>query len=165
MGAPVVTFHQQSLAPTPNVFSPVGAMFFAQMPSDNPGTVAGGAAVSFPSISSAYGTTPPANTSGTAKTVPVAGVYLVSFQVSVTEAGQLQLWRGLAGTTVVPESTASRATGTSLITNQVLLTLVANEILSVRNPTGASTPLTITPSAGGGEPAATSATLTIVRVG
>jgi hypothetical protein len=148
-------------------------MFYALMAPDNAATVAGGIAVQFPRAGATYGPTPPIPApappvgSGAAGAfiVPAAGTYLVSYQVSVTEPGQLQLWRGLGGVTVSVESTATRATGTSEITNTVLLTLVANEILSLRNPTGAGTALTITPAAGAGQPSATGATLTITRVG
>ena len=145
-------------------FLPTGAMFFAQMPGDNAATIAQGAPVLFPQDGAAYGATPPISTTSSAFTVPEAGTYLVSFMASVAEAGQLQLWRGLAGLTVVPESTASRAQGTTLISNTVLLALVANEILSVRNPTGNATALTMTP-ADGNLTHAVGATLTIVRVG
>jgi len=91
-------------------------------------------------------------------------VYEVSWQVSVNEAGQLCL--GLdSGSGVVeqPITVAGRATGTSQITNDVLLvTTVVNSLLSVRNPTLNPTALTLTVRAGGALPVA--ATLLIKQL-
>jgi microcompartment protein CcmL/EutN len=82
--------------------------------------------------------------------------------VSVTEAGQLML--DLNGSIAATASTvAGRATGTSQISNSVIINAVANDVLRVINPTGNATALTITPSAGGTH--AVSAWLTIKRVG
>ena len=75
------------------------------------------------------------------------GTYQVMFQVSVNEPGQLDLTlNGVdLGYTVV-----GRATGTSQIVGMSLVTTtVTNSILTVRNPAGNSTALTITPLAGG----------------
>ena len=84
-------------------------------------------------------------------TLPAIGVYEVSWQVSVTEPGQLVL--GLdtgAGAVEVPATVAGRATGTSQISNHVIITTtVADTKLTIRNPSGNSTALTITPLAGG----------------
>lgn len=169
---PVVTFHQsQGVIPPPvppppaGAFSPNGAMFFALMPGDNAAPVAAGGAVQFPQDGPSYGANPPARTGPSSFQVPVAGTYEVSFQASTTEAGALQLWAGAAGLTVVPESTCRRATGTSIITNTVLLGLQAGDIISVRNPASQATAQTLTPAAGGEAADPTSATLTIVRVG
>jgi hypothetical protein len=52
---------------------------------------------------------------------------------------------------------AGRATGTSQITNHVLITITdADTKLSVRNVAGAASALTITPSAGGLQPVSAS---------
>jgi hypothetical protein len=92
--------------------------------------------------------------------LPAIGVYEVSWQVSISEPGQLVLWLNGAE---LPETVAGRATGTSQIVNQVLLTTTsANSILSVRNPSGNSTALTVTPSAGGTH--AVSASLVIKQI-
>jgi hypothetical protein len=88
------------------------------------------------------------------------GTYQVLFQVSADEAGQLMLTLGGAeqAYTVV-----GRATGTSQIVGMALVqTTVINTSLTVRNPTGNSTTLTITPSAGGNR--AVSAHLVITQI-
>ena len=98
--------------------------------------------------------------------LPAIGVYEVSWQVSVTEAGQLVLalnGNELDGLLAPLDTVAGRATGTSLITNTVLIeTTVIDSVLEIRNPTGNATALTITPIAGGTKPA--SAWLVIKRL-
>ena len=87
--------------------------------------------------------------------------YNVSFVVSVSEAGQLGL--SLNGA-LLPYTVNGRATGTSQIVGQALVTTtVLNEILRVENPAGESTALTVTPLAGGTDPV--SATLVIQQAG
>jgi len=67
--------------------------------------------------------------------------------VSVDEAGQLILTLNGAD---LSYTVVGRATGTSKIVGMALVqTTVINSILTVRNPAGESTALTITPSAGG----------------
>jgi hypothetical protein len=124
------------------------AYFYALMPPDNPATVAPGAAVEFPRDGPVTGI----SRIGTNQFVLLdVGVYEVFWQVSVNEAGQLVL--GLdtgSGVQELPETVAGRATGTSQITNQVLITTTQpNTILTVRNPSGNTTALTVTPIAGG----------------
>ncbi|MFA6916849.1 MAG: collagen-like protein [Parachlamydiales bacterium] len=132
--------------------------FFALMPGDNAATVAPGTAVSFPQTGSTSGVIVPL----TASTflLPAVGTYIVQFQVSVDEAGQLMLRLNAAP---VADSVAGRATGTSQIVGiSLLTTTVPNSILEVINPAGNATALTITPLAGGTEPV--SAHLFIVRI-
>ena len=82
------------------------------------------------------------------------------FQASITEAGQLVL--SLDGIEL-DYTVVGRATGTSQITGVALVeTSSINGILSVNNPIGNSTALTITPLAGGTNPV--SAHLVITRV-
>jgi hypothetical protein len=135
------------------------ADFYALMPGDNATTVGVGTAVSFPNIG-------PTSASGIAQLSPstfniaTPGVYLVNFQVSVTEAGQLIL---AANGLELPSTVVGRTTGTSQIVGVSLIrTTVANTVLEVRNPAGNLAALTITPSAGGTH--AVSAHLTILRV-
>jgi len=127
------------------------------MPGDNAATVAVGADVEFPQDG-------PAN--GIFRTTPSiffltdTGTYEVSWQVPVTEAAQLVLTlNGLE----LPATVAGRATGTTQISNHVLIS-VPNpfSLLTVRNPLGNPTALTITPFAGGTNPV--SASLVIKRV-
>jgi BclA C-terminal domain len=129
------------------------------MPPDNAATVAPGTAVSFPQDGSTSGAITRA--SATTFTLAAIGTYEVSFQVSVDEAGQLELsLDGLA----IPSSVVGRATGTSqLVGDSLVTTTSANETLSVLNPAGNSTALTITPLAGGTNPV--SASLVIKQLG
>jgi len=129
--------------------------FYALMPSDNGATVAAATAVDFPQNGATSGIS---RASASEFILPAIGVYEVSWQVSVSEAGQLIL--GLDGGSGVVEqdnTVAGRATGTSQIVNDVLLTTTtANSLLTVRNPAGNSTALTITPLAGGTRPVSAS---------
>ena len=135
------------------------------MPPDNAATVAAGGAVDFPNDGPTDGVTAVRGGADTF-TLPAIGVYEVSWQVSVTEAGQLVLFLDgdeLDGSSGELNTVAGRATGTSLITNTVLIeTDVINSVLEIRNPTGNSPALTITPVAGGTK--AASAWLVIKRL-
>jgi hypothetical protein len=86
----------------------------------------------------------------------------VSFEVPVTQAGQLELT--LNGT-ALPYTVVGRATGTSEIVGDSLLIDVTtvSSSLAVVNPSGESTALTITPLAGGTAPA--SASLVVQKLG
>jgi hypothetical protein len=122
------------------------ADFFALMPSDNPATVAPGTDVSFPQDGPTSGS---AITRITASSFNLSaiGSYQIMFQVSVSEAGQLVLTLNGAN---LAYTVAGRATGTSQIVGMALVSTTAvNSILTVRNPAGNSTALTITPIAGG----------------
>ena len=96
--------------------------------------------------------------------LPNIGTYKVNWQVSITEPGQLVL--GLdSGTGSVEQAytVVGRATGTSQIVGMTLVTTTAaNSVLTVRNPAGNTTALTITLIAGGASPV--SATLLIEQV-
>lgn len=135
------------------------ALFFALMPGDNAGTVALGAAVEFPQDGPTFGTGPPTRSSATQFTLPATGTYLVQAQVSVAEAGQLQV--ALDGTGL-PNTVVGRATGTSQLVINTLISATAGQKLSIINPTGNPAALTITPTAGGTH--AVSATLVITRL-
>jgi hypothetical protein len=125
------------------------ADFFALMPPDNAATVAPGTDVSFPENG-------PTSASSITRTGPSSfnlsaiGTYQILFQVSVNEAGQLILTLNGAD---LAHTVVGRATGTSQIVGiaQVSTTAI-NSILTVRNPAGNSTALTITPLAGGTRP-------------
>ena len=89
------------------------------------------------------------------------GTYQVSFDVSINEAGQLILTLNGAD---LAYTVVGRATGTSEITEDALIsTSTINSVLTVRNPAGNSTALTITPLAGGTRP--NSASLVIEQLG
>jgi hypothetical protein len=128
------------------------------MPPDNAATVAPGTDVQFPQDGPTSGTI--ARTGPSAINLPAIGTYRVSFSVPVTEAGQLILTLDGAD---LAYTVVGRATGTTAITGESLVTTTGvNSVLTVRNPAGSSTALTITPLAGGTRPV--SATLVVERL-
>ena len=136
------------------------ADFYALMPPDNAATVAPGTDVSFPQDG-------PNSGSDISRTGPDSfnlaqiGTYQVLFEVSVDEAGQLILTLNGAD---LAYTVVGRATGASQIVGMAIVTTtVINSILTVRNPAGNSTALTITPLAGGTRPV--SAHLVITQIG
>jgi hypothetical protein len=136
------------------------ADFFALMPPDNAATVAPGTDVSFPQNEPIIGTNI-TRTGPSSFNLAAIGTYQILFQVSVTEAGQLILT--LNGADLF-NTVVGRATGTSQIVGMSLVTTtLVNSILTVRNPAGNSTALTITPLAGGTRPV--SAHLVIMQIG
>ncbi|MFB5265671.1 collagen-like protein, partial [Paenibacillus enshidis] len=125
------------------------ADFFALMPPDNAATVAPGTDVSFPQDGPTSGTTI-TRIGPSSFNLAAIGTYQVLSQVSVTEPGQLILTLNGAD---LAYTVVGRATGTSQIVEMALVqTTVINSILTVRNPAGNSTALTITPLAGGTRP-------------
>ncbi len=136
--------------------------FYALMPSDNSATIAAGAAINFPTDGPIAGGISRSSTSNF--TLADIGTYEVTWQVAVTEAGQLQLWLDSgSGAVGLAQTVVGRATGTNQIFGSTLITTSAvNSLLSVRNPTGNSPALTLTLNAGGTH--AVSATLTIKRL-
>ena len=129
------------------------------MPPDNADSVAPGTDVSFPQDgpSDGAGIT---RLSDSSFNLAEIGSYLVQFQVSVTEAGQLILT--LNGQDLA-YTVAGRATGTSQIVGMAIVdTVTVESVLTVRNPDGTAAALTITPVAGGTRPV--SAHLVITRI-
>ena len=135
------------------------ADFYALMPPDNSATVAAGAAVAFPNAGPTSGTDI-TTLSSTQFKLSATGTYMVTWQVSVNEAGQLDLEvNGIENLTTV----VGRATGTSqLFGNRIINTTSDNSILRVVNPLGSPTVLTITTTAGGAR--SVSASLVITRI-
>ena len=135
------------------------ALFFALMPPDNAATVGVGQDVDFPQNGPST-STGILRASADSFTLTTPGVYRVTYQVSVTEAGQLILTLDGAD---LAYTVAGRATGTGQISLSTLVqTSTATQVLTVRNPAGNSTALTITPLAGGTRPV--SATLIIEQL-
>jgi Collagen triple helix repeat (20 copies) len=129
--------------------------FFLLSPNDVPATVAPGSAVPFPEngpLSNAVGGI--RRLSSSTFDLPAIGTYEVSWQVPITEAGQLDLGLNSGGGVVEQLTTvAGRATGTSQISNDVFITTTSvDNVLTVRNPAGETTALTVTPVAGGTRP-------------
>jgi hypothetical protein len=135
--------------------------FFALAPVNNAATVAPGAAVEFPQNGAASGI---ARATASTFTLAAIGDYEVSWQVPINEAGQLVLALDIgAGPVELPDTVVGRATGTTPIAGHTIITTtVANSTLSVRNPAGNPTALSVTPLAGGTHPV--SATLIIKRL-
>jgi len=132
--------------------------FFALMPGDNSAPTAAGTAVSFPQTGPTSGVITRLNASEFL--LPTIGTYLVQFQASVAEAGQLMLrlnGNELADSVVGRATVTSQIVGISLVT-----TTTANNILEVINPSGNTPPLTLTPVAGGTH--SVSAHLVIIRI-
>jgi hypothetical protein len=122
------------------------------MPGDNSATVAVGGAVEFPQNGPASGTI--VRSGPSAFVLPGIGTYRVAFSVSVSEAGQLELTLNSAP---LAYTVYGRATGTSQISGEALVTTTTvDSTISVLNPAGNSTALTITPLAGGTHPAVAS---------
>lgn len=135
------------------------ADFYALMPPDNAATVAPGTDVSFPQDGPNSGTTI-VRTGASSFNLAEIGTYQVLFQVSVTEAAQLILTLNGAD---LEYTVVGRATGTSQIIGVAIVeTTAVNSILTVRNPAGNASAITITPLAGGTR--AVSAHLTITRI-
>jgi hypothetical protein len=122
------------------------------MPLDNGATVAPGSAVSFPKNGPT--TKVITRSSPTEFVLPNKGTYRVAFSVSIDEAGQLVLaLEPGTGWTELPYTVYGRATGTTEISGEALVTTpAANSLLALRNPAGNAAALTITPFAGGTHP-------------
>ena len=136
------------------------ADFYALMPPDNAATVAPGTDVSFPQDgpNSGSGIT---RVSATEFNLEEIGTYQVLFEVSITEAGQLILTLNGAD---LAYTVVGRATGASQIIGMAIVsTTVINSILTVRNPSGNASALSITPLAGGTR--SVSAHLIITQIG
>ncbi len=135
------------------------ADFYALMPPDNSATVAPGTDVSFPQDGPNNGAGI-SRTSASSFNLALIGTYQVMFNVGVSEAGQLVLTLNGAD---LEYTVVGRATGTSdIIGISIIETTQENSILTVRNPAGNSTALTITPLAGGTRPV--SAHLVILQI-
>ena len=129
------------------------------MPPDNAATIAAGTDVSFPQDGPTSASTITRQTDSSFILSDI-GTYMIQFQVSVTEPGQLVL---TLNDVELPYTVVGRATATSqLVGISFVSTTTENSILTVRNPEGTASALTITPNASGTE--ATSAHLTIIQL-
>jgi hypothetical protein len=133
--------------------------FFALMPGDNSMTIAGNTAILFPQNGSTNGTiTRQGGASPSVFILPAIGTYLVQFQASIDEAGQLALRiNGVVDTNTV----VGRSTLTDQFIGQFLVTTSApNTTLEVINDGAVA--LTMTPIAGGAS--SVSAHVLIIRI-
>jgi len=126
------------------------ADFFATQPATPVQTVPVGTAVPFPFDGPSVGSGI-ARTTATQFNLTAIGTYQVLFQVSVDEPGQLIITLDTGSGDVDQINTVvGRATGTTQIVGMCLITTsVTNTVLSIKNPSGNSTALTMTPLAGG----------------
>jgi len=136
--------------------------FYALMPGDNGATIGAGTAVLFPQDGSTNGVI--TRTGPSTFNLPTIGSYLVLFQASIGEVGpgaaQLQL--SLNGVPIAT-SVAGRDSGVDQVVGMSIVTTTSpNSILEVISPPMATTPLTLTPIAGG--PLSVSAHLVIIRI-
>ena len=147
------------IGPVGPSFASSYADYYALMPGDNSATIAVGADVEFPSDGPFLGGDI-ARLGPSSFNLVSIGTYQILFQVSINEPGQLVVSLNNLQQTY---TTVGRATGTSQITGICLIqTLTSNSTLTIRNPTGNSTALTITPNAGGA--GSVSAHLLIMRI-
>ena len=137
--------------------SGIAAEFYAMMPADNAAPVASGGDVEFPLSGPNTDPSTITQASNSAFALGAVGVYRVAFQVPVADAGQLVLT--LDGVEL-PYTVAGRSSNNSQITETALVqTAGPGSLLTVRNPSGNVTALSVTPFAGGFQPA--TATLVI----
>ena len=136
--------------------SPAYAEFYALMPPDNAAPVAAGAPVLFPQNGPIAGGI--VRLSSGKFVLPRVGTYSVDFSVSADEPGQLVIALDSGGGMVeLPYTVYGRATGTSEIAgNAIISTTATSSTVELRNPAGNTPALTITPLAGGTHPAAAS---------
>jgi hypothetical protein len=139
------------------------AEFYALAPSDNPETVGAGGAVDFPQAGPTDGSI--VASSSSEFLLPDVGTYQVTFQVSVTESGQLVLALGSGdGVGELPYTVVGRGSGSSqIVGTELVQTTVPDTVLTLRNPADSSTALTITPFAGGVN--ASSSSIVIEQIG
>ncbi len=138
------------------------AEFYALTPPDNAATVGAGIPVQFPENGPSSGVITrrggSSSTEATEFVLPRIGTYDVNFSASVTEPGQLVIALDSGGGMIeLPYTMYGRATGASQIAGDALVTTTAaSSTIELRNPAGNTPALTITPLAGGAQPAVAS---------
>lgn len=137
------------------------AEFYAVMPGDNASSIVAGDSIDFPSDGAFYGSS--IIRSGVSLyefILAEVGVYKVSFQASIAEAGQLGI---LLNGVLVPKSIVGKdSLDGQLVCSCLISVSVVNSTLSIVNPLGSLSSLTLTASAGGAS--AVSANLLIERL-
>jgi hypothetical protein len=134
------------------------AEFYALMPGDNTVTIAAGSPIEFPRNGPTNGIITRINASQF--NIPLVGIYLVRWKVTIAEAGQLILQ--LNGTDIA-SSVVGRATGENQIEGESMVTTtLPNMVLTLSNPSGNPVSLTLSQNAGGIRPV--SANLIITRM-
>ena len=134
------------------------ADFYALMPTDNADPIAPSGAVEFPRIGVSDGVI--LQSSDTEIALTEVGTYLVSFTLPLTQSGQVVL--ALNGTELPYTIVGNGGDNTQLTGMALVTTTQATDLLSLQNPSAATTSLTLTPSAGGTQPV--SAHLLVLRI-
>jgi hypothetical protein len=134
------------------------AEFYALMPPDNTAPIAPGSPVQFPN-NGPTSATDITRASPSSFNLVTTGVYLVQFQASVEEPGQLVI--ALNGAQL-PYTVVGRATGSTQIVGLSLVSATAGDVLSIINSIGNPGSLTLTPFAGSSA-SPVSASLVITR--
>lgn len=93
-------------------------------------------------------------------TIVNAGIYRVEYTVTVAEARQIALYLNGA---VVTSTIYGQATGTSVTTGIAIITVAANDVLTLRNHLSAAALTLVTPS--GGTAANNTNSLVIMKIG
>jgi hypothetical protein len=126
------------------------------MPPDNSSLVLPGGAISFPEAGANSGSDI-AQSNASTFTLSTTGIYLLTFQTSVTEPAQLALAQN---GTELAQTVVGRATGTTQVFGTSMVSATAGDTLQVINP--GTNSITLTQFAGGAN--AVSAHLTILRL-
>jgi hypothetical protein len=128
------------------------------MPTDNPTPITPGNDVAFPQ-NGIIANTNIGRTSDTEFLLNAAGTYLIMWNATVTEAGQLTL---TVNGTESPSTVVGTGAPDGEIVGFTILNITDATTVTIRNPVVNTTDLTLTPNAGGTAPV--SAHLTIVQL-
>ncbi len=134
------------------------ADFYATMPTDNATAITPGTDVAFPQ-NGVIANTNITRTSDTEFLLNATGTYLVMWNATVTEAGQLVL---TSNDTELLYTVVVTGNGLDELTGFTILNIVTPTTITVRNPVNNTTDVTLTANAGGTAPV--SAHLTIVQI-
>ena len=133
------------------------ADFYALMPTDNATAITPGSDVAF-SRNGVIANTNIGRTNDTDFLLNATGTYLVMWNASIGEAGQLVL---TLNDTELPYTVVGTETGEELA-GFTILNITTPSTITVRNPIANTTNVTLTPNAGGTDPV--SAHITIVQI-
>lgn len=134
------------------------ADFYATMPTDNAAAITPGTDIAFPQ-NGVIANTNIGRTSDTEFLLNATGTYLIMWNATITEAGQLVL---TANDTELSYTVVGTGDGLDELTGFTILNIVTPTTITVRNPVNNTTDVTLTPNAGGTDPV--TARLTIVQI-
>lgn len=134
------------------------ADFYATMPTDNAIAITPGTDVAFPR-NGVIANTNIGRTSDTEFLLNATGTYLIMWNASIGEAGQLVL---TANDAELPYTVVGTSDESGELVGFTIINIVAPTTITVRNPTNSTTNITLTANAGGTDPV--NAHLTIVQI-